>query len=125
MIEGERLTAVELQSAWQAKAGPGCELLVRTDGDHALFVIRTGIASKEAELAAWEDRVGSTVASTRTIPAWPLGDGGRQITLDITLEDGFRFEGDLIEAPVRQEDAELETEWVFEGTPGVEMGERR
>lgn len=123
-MEGESLDAVALASTWQARLGPGCELVLKLSSGRELWVIRTEIASVEEEIAGWKARLGARVARTKEVASWPLAPAGRQITLDVTLGDGFRFEGDLIEMPpgVKPE-TELETEWVFEGTPGVEMGE--
>lgn len=133
MIEGDRIAGVEVNSEWTAERGPGCELTVHLASERELFVIREGIASTEEEVAGWEeDRVGQEIASSKALSRWPLGTGGEQITLEIELEDGFGFHGDLIlggpdELPEEEvaDEEELETEWVFEGQPGVEMGKQQ
>lgn len=127
MIEGRRLEAVEENSRWQADLGPGCELTVRLDDGSELFVVRTALADVDEELARWrEELLGQAVREADEVVSLPLETGGRQRTLDVTLEDGFAFEADLIEGAERVEtdEASLETEWTFEGTPGVEMGEQ-
>lgn len=133
MIEGDRIAGIEVNSEWEAKLGPGCELTVHLASDRKLFVIREGIGSTGDEVAAWEDdRVGQEVVACKELSRWPLGTGGEQVTLEIELEDGFGFHGDLIlggpdqlpEEEIADED-ELETEWVFEGQPGVEMGKQQ
>lgn len=133
MIEGDRISGVEVNSDWEAERGPGCELTVHLASDHKLFVICEDITSTEEEVADWEgNRVGQTVATCKELARWPLGNGGEQITLEIELGDGFGFHGDLIlggpddlpEEEVADEE-DLETEWVFEGEPGVEMGKQQ
>ena len=132
MIVGDELTDLEVNSDWDAQAGPGCELSIRLASGHTLFAIRTAIASTEEEVATWrEERLGQQVARTKEITRWPLGNGGEQVTLDVELDDGFTFEADLILGgpdALEEEDVaeteDLETEWVFEGTPGEEMGPR-
>lgn len=127
MIEGERLEGVEVNSVWDAQLGEGCELAVSLSNGETMFVIRTGLASAEAEIEAWRsEHVGKQIETTREITSVALSTGGQQTTLDITLEDGFTFEGDLVQETQRTETGteDLETEWTFEGTPGVEMGEQ-
>lgn len=127
VIEGRRLEAVEENSRWRADLGPGCELTVRLDDGSELFVVRTALADVDEELARWrEELLGQAVREADEVVSLPLETGGRQRTLDVTLEDGFDFEADLIEGAERVDTDEesLETEWTFEGTPGVEMGEQ-
>ncbi len=133
MIEGDRIAGVEVNSEWTAERGPGCELTVHLASDRKLFVICEAVESTEAEVADWEaDRVGQEIVSSKALSRWPLGDGGEQVTLELELEDGAGFHGDLIlGGPERTPDEELpdgedlETEWVFEGQPGVEMGKQQ
>lgn len=126
MIEGEKLEEVAVNSMWDAQLGEGCELCVTLDSGKQLFVIRTALESAREEIETWRsEHVGKAVSKTREITSVALSTGGQQTTLDITLEDGFTFEGDLIEEAERTDAGteDLETEWTFEGTPGVEMGE--
>lgn len=126
MIEDRRLADVEENSRWEAELGFGVELSVHLDDDAELFVVRTALEDVDEEVATWrEERVGQRIAEVDEIVSLPLETGGRQLTYDVTLEDGFTFEADRIEDPQRVETDEesLETEWTFEGTPGVEMGE--
>lgn len=125
-IEGANIEAVGVNSLWEADLGEGCELDVTLSDGSTLFVIRTGLEDAEGEIEDWrEARVGQAIRGTREIAQVPLATSGRQTTLEVTLEDGFSFEGDLIQE-ARRVDAgtdDLETEWTFEGTPGEEMGE--
>ncbi len=125
-IEGERIERLGVNSTWEAKLGEGCELHVTLSDGSVLFVIRTGLESAQSEIETWRDEhLGKALDDTREIATVALETGGRQVTLDITLEDGFSFEGDLIQDAQRVDKGteDLETEWTFEGTPGVEMGE--
>lgn len=126
MIEEDTLVEVEVNSRWEAALGDGCELAVRLDSGKEMFVIRTGLEDADAEIEAWRDEhVGKQVVKVREITSVALETGGQQTTLDVTLAGGFRFEGDLLQDPAWTEKGvdELEAEWSFEGTPGVEMGE--
>lgn len=126
LIEGARIEEVGVNSAWEAKLGEGCELDVTLDDGSTLFVIRTGLETARGEIRSWrEDHVGKAIQKTREIAQVPLSTHGRQTTLEVTLEDGFSFEGDLIQEAERVDKGteDLEDEWTFEGTPGVEMGQ--
>lgn len=125
-IEGASIEAVGVNSLWEADLGEGCELDVRLSDGSTLFVIRTGLEDAEEEIEDWRGtRVGQAIEATREIAQVPLSTHGRQTTVEVTLEDGFSFEADLIQGARRVDKGtdELETEWTFEGTPGVEMGE--
>lgn len=128
MIEGEVLESVSVNSVWEAELGEGCELSVTLASGDEMFVIRTGLESAQAEIDRWRDEhVGKAIEETREITSVALATGGQQTTLDITLEDGFTFEGDLLQEAERTDKGteDLETEWTFEGTPGVEMGDTK
>lgn len=125
MIEGLEIVSVEENSRWEADLGPGVELSVELDSGQELFVIREALIDVEEELADWrDDRVGQAIDEVSEIVSLPLETGGRQVTYDVTLEDGFEFEADLIDQAQRVDldEEDLETEWTFEGQPGVEMG---
>lgn len=126
-IEGERIQEVDVNSTWEADLGEGCELCVTLSDGSTLFVIRTGLPSAEEEIDTWrEEHAGKRIEDTREITSIALSTGGHQTTLDITLEDDFTFEGDLMQEVDRTDKGteDLESEWTFEGTPGVEMGEQ-
>lgn len=126
MIEGRSIAGVEENSRWEAELGPGVELAVQLDEGPELFVIQTGLRDVDEELETWRgERVGQQIEEVDEIVSLPLETGGKQVTLEITLEGGFTFEADLIRGAERVETDEesLETEWTFEGVPGVEMGE--
>jgi hypothetical protein len=128
VIEGERLEDVEENSRWEAELGAGVEVSLTLERGGELFVIQTALEDVDEEMTRWEEeRMGETIEEADEIVDIPLETGGRQITYDITLSDGFTFEGDLLEDPDRVDygdEKDTETEWAFEGTPGVEMGEQ-
>ena len=121
-VVGAACCDVALRSAWDRPRGRGCELTVTLSSGLTLWVICTGIVTSDETLTEWRQRAGRRIAKAVSIVEWPLAGGGHQTTLDVVLEDGFRFEGDLIVAAAPDPDVRPETEWVFEGTPGVEMG---
>lgn len=125
MIEQAALASVEENSRWQAELGPGVELTVELDDGRELYVVLTALEDVDEEIATWRDeRVGQSIEEVTEVVSLPLETGGRQRTFEVTLEDGYTFEGDLIEEAERidTDEKSLETEWTFEGTPGVEMG---
>jgi hypothetical protein len=129
MIEGDELARIEENSRWEAELGFGVELTVELDTGAELFVIRTALDDVDEEIATWrEDRVGQRIDEVDEIVSLPLETGGRQITYDVTLANGFTFEADLLQDAQRvyygEDEEDTETEWAFEGTPGVEMGEQ-
>lgn len=122
---GDAIEQVDVNSTWEAQLGEGCELAVTLDSGATLFVVRTGLESAEDEIEAWRtEHMGAVIEDTREITTIGLESGGRQTTMDLTLETGLTFEGDLMEGVDRVDQApeEMETEWTFEGQPGVEMG---
>lgn len=124
-LVGDAIAGFEVNSTWEAKLGEGCELAVTLDSGATLFVIRTGLGSAEEEIETWRtERVGAEIEETREITTIPLETGGQQTTMDLTLETGLTFEADLMQGVDRVEKApeQMETEWTFEGQPGVEMG---
>jgi hypothetical protein len=126
-LEGETIENVDVNSTWEAELGEGCELAVTLDGGATLFVIRTGLDSAEEEIEAWRtEHTGVAVEDTREITSIPLETGGLQTTIEVTLDDGLSFEGDLMQGVDRvdEDPGEMETEWTFEGQPGVEMGDQ-
>lgn len=127
MIEDDRIASVEVNSTWDTELGEGCELAVALESGREMFVIRTGLPSSDDEIETWrEDHVGKRIAETEEITTIALETGGQQTTLEVTLDDGFGFEADLLQEAERTEKGteDLETEWTFEGRPGVEMGEQ-
>jgi hypothetical protein len=126
VIEDQRIEAVEENSRWEAELGYGVELSLHLEDGAELFAIRTALEDVDEEMATWrEERVGQRIEEVDEVVSLPLETGGRQITYDVTLADGFEFEADLLEEAERIDygDEDAETEWTFEGTPGVEMGE--
>ncbi len=125
-IEGASIETVEVNSSWEAELGEGCEMDVTLSDGSTLFVIRTGLESAQSEIDDWRNkRAGVRIKETQELAQVPLSTHGRQTTLKITLADGFTFEGDLIQEAKRVDKGmgDMETEWTFEGTPGVEMGD--
>jgi hypothetical protein len=128
VIEGDTVAGVEENSRWEADLGPGVELTVALESGREVFVIQTALEDVDDEIETWrEDRVGQTVAEVDEITSVALQTGGRQTTLDVTLANGFSFEADLLEEAERTDKGkqDLETEWTFEGQPGVEMGKQQ
>lgn len=123
-VIGASVEDVELQSQWDKPNNRGCELTVELSSGLTLWVIVLGIESVEGTMEDWEQRRGVAITKAKPIVTVALDNGGRQVTLDLTFEDGHRCEGDLLEGVDHEPDAELEDAWTFEGTPGVEMGER-
>jgi hypothetical protein len=129
MIEGDELARIEENSRWEAELGFGVELTVELDTGAELFVIRTALDDVDEEIATWrEDRVGQRIDEVDEIVSLPLETGGRQITYDVTLANGFTFEADLLQDAERvdygEDEEDTETEWAFEGQPGIEMGKQ-
>lgn len=127
MIEDDVLSDVDVNSTWDADLGEGCELAVTLESGREVFVIRTALDSAADEIETWRnEHVGKRVEETREITSVALTTGGQQTTLEVTLEDGFTFEADLMEEVDRTEQGtdDLETEWTFEGQPGLEMGKQ-
>jgi hypothetical protein len=127
VIEDDTLTGVSENSRWETDLGEGVELEVELDSGREVFVIQTALEDVDEELDTWRNqRVGQTVTEVDEITSVALQTGGQQTTLEVTLEDGYTFEADLLEEADRTDKGmdDLETEWTFEGQPGVEMGKQ-